>query len=200
MNTQQRLATLAVIIFTTLGLYAQRVSDDDVLKMRAAEKAGQMNDYISMMASKKKSRENRLYYRQKALNLFVGKGFEYDENGVSKKGVMMETTSVNNPTKRRELMRDYFQRVVDYRYSDVTITSTDVAMMKVSALQQIDDDTFVCTCQFDQAFIGYRDGVPQYKDITTKRVKCYIKKERTEAGIEYIVRLGDVSAISTTKM
>ena len=200
MNIKQRYAVLAMTLFVALGLSAQRISDDDMLKMRAAEKVGQMNDYITMMASKKKSRDNRLYYREKALNLFVGKGYDYEENGVNKKGVKMQTTNVNSNVIREEFVRDYFQRVVDYRYSDVKISSTEVAKMKVSELQQIDDDTFVCTCQFDQAFIGYRDGIPQYKDITTKRVKCYIIRERTEERVEYIVRLGDVTAISTKKM
>lgn len=44
-----------------------------------------MNDYISYMANKKKSKKTRLYYKTKALRLFAGGGDCYEENGVQKK-------------------------------------------------------------------------------------------------------------------
>ncbi len=151
------------------------------------------------MASKKKSVEVRQKYRKEALNLFIGEGNSYEENGVQKEGVLMEVTSVNRPGKRRELIRDYFSRIIKFNYNDVNISSTDIAEIKVSNLQKISDNQYVCTCQFDQAFVGYRDGRPVYKDITTKRVKCYITIDRTVDGDEYIIKLGDTEAIATKR-
>ena len=158
-----------------------------------------MNDYISFMANKKKTVEIRQKYRKSALNLFIGEGNSYEENDIIKDGVLMEVTSVNRPGKRNELMRDYFSRIIKLNYNDVNISSTGIAEIKVSNLQKISENQYVCTCQYDQAFVGYRDGRPVYKDITTKRVKCYITVENTYDGQEYIIKLGDTEAIATKR-
>ena len=201
MKALNKLSVLFLAMFCIVSsVKAQTVDQEEMIKRRAAEKVAQMNDYISFMASKRKSTENRKYYKTKALNLFMGKGFSYEENGVEKDGVMMETSSVNRTSVNHSLMRDYFDRVIRLRYSDVKITSTEIADIKVSNLQQIDENLYVCTCQYDQAFVGYRDGKPAYKDITTKRIKCYVYAEDTEDGLEYIILLGDVTALETKRM
>lgn len=179
---------------------AQTVDQEEMIKRRAAEKVAQMNDYISFMASKKKSTENRKYYKKKALNLFMGKGFSYKEDGVEKDGVMMETSSLNRSSVNHKLMREYFDNLISLKYTEVKITSTEIANIKVSNLQQIDENLYVCTCQYDQAFVGYRDDRPVYKDITTKRIKCYVYAEDTEDGKEYVILLGDVTALETKPM
>ncbi len=188
----------AAMLLLSLPLHAQIVNNDEI-KNQAAMRVAQMNDYISFMATKKKKLELRNYYRTKALNLFVGAGDEYEENGVTKQGVTMEVTSVNRKSKSHQLMRDYFSRLIKLGYNDVSITSTDVSHIKVSSLQKVGEHRYVCTCQFDQAFVGMRDGRPVYKDITTKRVKCYIIEEITETGPAYIVELGDVQADATRR-
>lgn len=197
MNNMKKLFVFLISVFFITTASAQ--VNKDLLMRRAAEKVSQMNDYISFMASKKKSVEVRQRYRTNALNLFIGEGNSYEENGVQKEGVLMETTSVNRQGKKNELMRDYFTRIINYNYNDVNITSTGIAEIKVSSLQKVSDNMYVCTCQYDQAFVGYRDGRPAYKDITTKRVKCYITVERTVDGEEYIIKLGDTEAIATKR-
>lgn len=191
---------LITMFFMVSNVSAQTFDQEKMIQKRAAEKVAQMNDYISFMASKKKNLENRKYYKPKALNLFMGKGYSYEENGVEKKGVMMEITSVNRKSVSHQLIRDYFDNLINLKYTDVQITSTEIANIKVSNLQQIDENLYVCTCQYDQAFAGYRDGRPVYKDITTKRIKCYVKVEDTEDGEEYIIMLGDVTALSTKRL
>lgn len=97
-------------------------------------------------------------------------------------------------------MKKYFQNLIDLKYNDVQITSTDVADIKVSQLQRIGENLYVCTCYFEQAFIGYMDGRLVYKDITRKHVKCYVYAEETESGTEFMVLLGDVTADQTRKL
>ena len=191
-----------LLTFICIALSASAgISDqEEMIKRRAAEKVAQMNDYISFMANKKKSQEVRRNYKKYALNLFMGKGFEYEENGVPKTGVMMEVTSKYRKTVSHPLIRNYFQNIIDMQYTDVKITSTEIANIKVSDLHQIDSNLFVCTCQYNQAFIGYKDGRPAYKDITTKRIKCYVKAEDTEDGTEYVIMLGDITAERTREM
>lgn len=197
MKIISRIFVVLLAIFTiSSAASAQSYAQDEMIKRRAAEKVGQMNDYISFMGSKKKKIENRRYYKDKALKLFIGKGYDYEENDVIKEGVMMEITSLNRKPIHK-LIRTYFNNLVNLSYSDVRITSTEIADIKVSNLQQIDNNLYVCTCQFDQAFVGYRDGRPVYQDITTKRVKCYVYAEDTEDGFEYVILLGDVTALET---
>lgn len=200
MKAQQKflVALLAIFSLATTA-FAQVEGQEEMIKRRAAEKVGQMNDYISFMANKKKPEESRLYYRTKALNLFIGKGFSYEENGVTKEGVMMQVTSKNRKSVSTPFIRTYFQNLVTglRSYTDVKIEATEIADIKVSELRQIDTNLWVCTCQYDQAFEGVRDGRLIYRDITTKRIKCYVVAEDTEDGWEFIILLGDVYAIET---
>ena len=190
------MAVIAVLCLASAGS-AQAAPLNEMLKRRAAEKVKQMNDNISFMAKKDKSLTARRYYKTKTLNLFIGKGYEYEENGIKKEGVMMETTSTNRASVSHKLLRTYFENLINLNYSDVQISSTEIADIKVSDLKKINDTLYVCTCQYDQAFVGYRDGRPVYKDITTKRITCYVEAEYTEDGTEYIILLGDVTALET---
>ena len=195
----KRITMLLLVMMMITQAFAQSSATEQI-KRRAAEKVGLMNDYISYMANKKKSKKTRLYYKTKALRLLAGGGDCYEENGVQKEGVQMEVTSINRKTKSRRLMKEYFQSLIDFKYNDVQITSTDVADIKVSQLQRIGENLYVCTCYFEQAFIGYMDGRPVYKDITHKHVKCYVYAEETESGTEFMVLLGDVTADQTRKL
>lgn len=173
---------------------------DEQIKRTAAQRVAQMNDYISFMADKSNDMETRQYYKKQALNLFAGRGYNYEENGVNKEGVRMEITSVNNTRPRSKLMRVYFNGLMNLTYQKVSIQSTELASIKVSNLQKVDNNMYVCTCYFDQVFVGYRDGRPVYKDITRKKVKCYIEVQDVEGGPqEYVVLLGDVQAIDTKR-
>lgn len=173
---------------------------DEQIKRTAAQRVAQMNDYISFMADKSNDMKTRQYYKKQALNLFAGRGYNYEENGVNKEGVRMEITSVNNTRPRSKLMRAYFNGLMNLTYQMVSIQSTELASIKVSNLQKIDNNMYVCTCYFDQVFVGYRDGRPVYKDITRKKVKCYIEVQDVEGGPqEYVVLLGDVQAIDTKR-
>lgn len=195
----KRITMLLLVMMVITQAFAQSSATEQI-KRRAAEKVGLMNDYISYMANKKKSDKTRIYYKTKALRLFAGGGDSYEENGVQKEGVQMEVTSINRKTKSRRLMKKYFQSLIYFNYNDVQITSTDVADIKVSQLQRIGENLFVCTCYFEQAFVGYMDGRPVYKDITRKHVKCYVYAEETESGTEFMVLLGDVTADQTRKL
>lgn len=195
----KKILLLQFIVMIFAPMMAQN-SVEDQIKRRAAERVAQMNDYISFMADKSNDLETRQYNKKQALNLFAGRGYDYEENGIHKEGVRMEVTSVNNTRPRAKLMRVYFNGLVNLTYQKVSIQSTEVSSIKVSNLQKVDNNLYVCTCYFDQVFIGYRDGIPVYKDITRKKVKCYVEVQDAEDGLEYVVLLGDVHAIDTKRI
>lgn len=195
----RRIVVLQFAFLFFLPIMGQNAVDEQI-RRTAAQRVAQMNDYISFMADKSNDMETRQYYKKQALNLFAGRGYNYEENGVNKEGVRMEITSVNNTRPRSKLMRVYFNGLMNLTYQKVSIQSTELASIKVSNLQKIDNNMYVCTCYFDQVFVGYRDGRPVYKDITRKKVKCYIEVQDVEGGPqEYVVLLGDVQAIDTKR-
>lgn len=195
----KRILLLQFFVMIFAPMMAQN-SVEEQIKRRAAERVAQMNDYISFMADKSNDLETRQYNKKQALNLFAGRGYDYEENGIHKEGVRMEVTSVNNTRPRAKLMRVYFNGLVNLTYQKVSIQSTEVSSIKVSNLQKVDNNLYVCTCYFDQVFIGYRDGIPIYKDMTRKKVKCYVEVQDAEDGLEYVVLLGDVHAIDTKRI
>lgn len=203
-----KLFLLAItVIIASSNLHAQsNISNNPDLKRRAAECVAQMNDYISFMSDKAKDLKTRGVYRSEALNLFIAQGEAYEEETtdeyghiqkVHKDGAMMEITSKFRRRPTHRLIKDYFTALMNMRYSKVDIQSTDVAEIEVSNLKKVGDGHYTCTCYFEQAFCGYRDGKPVYKDITRKKVECHIFVLDTEEGEMYIVRLGDVTALET---
>lgn len=206
MNTILKFALASIVILmSSISVSAKEFDEDNLIQQRAKERVRLMNDYISFMSDKSKSTKTRYYYREKALPLFIGKGFEYEENGIPKKGVRMQTTSVNRPgVTNILLLRDYFTSLVNLEYSEINITSTEIADIKVSDLKKVDSSNnktlYMCTCQYVQYFRGeYGDGYV-YADKTTKRIVCYVEVEDTEDGQEFIIKLGDVEAISTERL
>ena len=194
-----------IILFASTVSYAQS-SKSDLIARRAQQKVKQMTDYVAYMANKEKPIEDRKEYRIAALNLFIGHGEPYIVNGASREGVYMQITSKYRKKPTQRLMKDYFTGLINMRYSKVVIESSDIADIKVSELKKVADHEYECTCTFVQAFCGYRDGKPVYKDITKKRVTCRIIEEETvnitdsgdiKTEYEYVVLLGDVEALET---
>ena len=139
------LASLALLT-VPMFLNGQNIDENKLLQQRAKERVRLMNDYVSWMADKRNPEDERKYYRTEALPLFIGKGYEYKENGTTKKGVMMQTTSVNKPgIVNTTLIRDYFTRLTNLKYTSVNITSTEIADIKVSDLKKIDSNLYECT-------------------------------------------------------
>lgn len=202
-TTYHIIINLILSVFACNNLiYAQSERElTETAKMRAQQEVGQLLDYIDFIARKDFSLQEKKSYKKEALNLFVGKGYEYEEDGMTKRGVRMQTKSLYRKTTTSKLMRDYFDGLMNLRYAKVVIESTEITQIKVSELRKTGEGEYVCTCYFDQAFAGYtKEGNPIYKDLTRKRVKCYISMVEIDGTIELIIRLGDVSVDSIKRL
>ena len=191
-----RFFTVIISFMICTFAFSQDINDK-VIKCRIPEVVAQLNDYISFIADKEQPLKQKLHFKEKALSLFIGKGYGYEEDGVKKEGVILEVTSKNRRQTRRLLIRDYLDNLINRLngYTDVKITATEIGNIKLSELIQISTNLWVCECDFNQVFEGMRDGRPVYRDITTKRIKCYVTAEDTEEGREYIIKLGNIYAI-----
>ena len=182
---------------------------EDDIKKQVVSKVGYLNSLISLIADKNQSMENRKYYRQEALKLFINNGEGYNEYLTQKDGtdsiavrpgVMMEVTSVGRSTVKRYIFKEYLNNLANLKYDKVYIETTEATKIKVSNLHKIKNNLYTCTCFFKQAFIGYdKEGRVAYSDITTKRVECQVEVDYIpgESQPEYVIRLGDIKAIDT---
>lgn len=209
------LLLIATLIFINIPNFAQNRSQEDEIKDRAKQKVGLLCEYITSIANKKEELQRRLHYCKQALSLFIGKGDSYEENGVLRKGVLIGISSLNRknadgtPQVNYKLMKLYLNGLANMRYARVDIRHTDIADFKISDLRKhpTEPNMFTCTVDIEQYFEGYNgDGQLLYYDKVIKRVKCYVIREVVDGGIttdevnyEYLVLLGDVDNIETTK-
>lgn len=205
-NNFIKLISSAFFLLVSTSICAQIQEElNEQAKTKVKEVVAQMNDYISFMANPKKDTEMRHLYRKQALNLFIGKGYDYEEEGIEKEGVLMEVSSINRKRKSSKLTRIYFSGLIKMGYSAVEIKSTKCYDIKVSNLKKIADNEYVCTCEFEQTFRGFGDGYVYGPEVTRKRVKCYVTIEPIEQNkdgksVEYKLRLGDTSVLETRKL
>lgn len=192
---------LFIIILSPNNLHASAEDKTTMIGRRVAETVMMLNDYIQFMADKHKSLSKRKYYRDKALSLFIEQGNAYEENGVLKNGAMIETFSRYRKKPTRRLVRDYFTGLMNLKYSKVSVTSAQFANIELSNLEKIaeteDGTLYACRCYVDQDFIGYRDGVAAYRDITRRIVTFRIVISDFNDLEHCIVLLGDITAIAS---
>lgn len=189
-----------VFVFSAFASISFAQQDiEEMIHIRVPEKVAQLLDDIEIIANPENSKDVRTRFKGKAVRLFIANCEPYEEEGIQKKGVEIEITSIYRTKPRRRLMKDYFTGLMNLRYSKVEIKSSKIHDIQVSELRQIDENTFVCTAVFVQVFVGFKDGKPVYTDRTKKSVKCYVYREDTMDGYEYIVKLGDTKALETKR-
>ena len=105
---------LTAIMMLACATVQAQISADEMLKRRCADKVKQMCDYIEYMANPQQKVNNRRYYRTAALNLFVGQGNSYEEDGRIRDGVTMEVTNRSSCKKPYSyLMKQYFSNLIN---------------------------------------------------------------------------------------
>lgn len=122
--------TLSIAIVTS----AQIDGQEEAIKRCAVEAISQLNDYILFMANKNKSVEHRMQYKTKALNMFVGNGYSYEENGVNKEGALIHIKTRNGRIHTIPV-RNYFESLVtDKRsYSGIKIETAEKHVVEEEA-------------------------------------------------------------------
>lgn len=202
MRLMYYIVTTLLMLLGSLATQAKepKLPDEEIITTHVCSKVKQMCDYIEFFGNPQNSREVKAKYMLKALRLFLADCEPYEEDGIQKKGVEMEITSTYRTKPRRCLMKDYFTGLMNMRYSKVDIKSSDIHDIQVSKLKPISENTYVSTATFVQVFTGYKDGKPIYSKRTKKNIKCYVLREETMDGEEYMVKLGDTKALETKRI
>lgn len=178
------------------------------LQNRVKNKVDEFQFYLGQLANKRKtSMQVKQNAYDSAMKLFIGEGNNYTVydpdlgRTVEKSAVRMEVSSKYRSTKTRTLMTRYLQNLMNNtRYTQIEITDVDV--VRVDNIQQVGDH-YECMATFHQKFIGYRDNRKVYSDITTKRIRVYIKaiqipKSDGSTQVIWNAFLGDIYVLDTT--
>lgn len=206
------LFAVVLSFINTATIQAQTLTDNQkvLLQERVKQKVEEFQYSLSQIVNAQNSHKIRSEHVELLTNLFIGKCEPYkyyDENlgkEVKSKGVKMQTSSVNHSYKSRQLMKDYIYKLynpetgeTELRYSKITIESASA--VRVDNIERVGDH-YECVAYFCQKFIGYRDGNVVYSDVTSKKVRCYIKSIDTDKnGTTWDAKLGDMYVISTEK-
>lgn len=152
-----------------------------------------MLNYVSKLNDKQKSKKVRAFYRQKALDLFIGAGKSYTINNITYPPVKMQVTSIKTGRKFEIPISKYLTDLINLNYSNIKITYTEVVDLKASDLQKIDEDLYQCTVQYSRIYKRERDGRLRYQDNAVKKIVCFIKRSQIPDGdgFEYLTLLGD---------
>lgn len=101
----------AIAFFCLLANAAQDSLTNHIVERAFNSTFARLNDYILFMADKTNDLETRQYYKKQALNLFAGRGYDYEEDGIRKEGARIIISSANKPQTRSLLVRVYFSMV-----------------------------------------------------------------------------------------
>lgn len=198
-------------LLITLSFAAQSFSQSSLderqksfIKLRAAQKTAQMNEYIAYMVDEGYPTSTRKDYMNAAKDLFMGRAEYYDAEGYSKIS-NMQVTSVSRPTPRTYPVKNYFESLVGLItrgvYDCAKINATDVMDMQVSNLRHLYDNVYECTVAYVQVFCGYKDHKPWYCDRTKKNIKAKVWIiPDGDGGYEIAVFLDDCHATETKKI
>lgn len=204
---------LAFALVCTISANAQGLTKEEkeILKDRIVSKVEEFQYLLGKIVDANNSRNVRTNAVDLIYNLFMGKCEPYDyydyESGsnIHNTGVKMQTSSVNRKNKSTQKMKNYIRKLYNpdtgrsaMNYSKIEIDS--VGAVRVDNIER-EGDQYVCVAYFCQKFIGYRDGRVAYGDVTTKKVKFYIKElDGGKYGRRFEAKMGDVYVISTERI
>lgn len=179
-------------------------TEKEELQIRAAEKINTFVGYLGTIGSKDVSDILKDEAVKSALELFIGKGYNYtyeDDYGnrITHDPVTMQTTGRNGRKYRPKRMTLYLDNLRKLPYSKVVVESADA--VRVDQITETEDGKYKAIAYYFQKFIGMRDGKVVYQDYTQKKLTIYIERRQidTPVGTEnvWVIQLGDVSAQET---
>lgn len=164
------------------------------LKRSYGETLRRLRDYIEYMSNPQQKVNNRRFYRTAALNLFVGQGNSYEKDGLISDGVTVSVYSANGSSCKKFLVKQFLSNLIKRMdHPKYTVIGEDIYSLNVCEFRPLSNDLYVSDVYVSlTTCCGSRDGRTEYKDITRKHLKWYVKVEQTEDGDEYEVLLGDI--------
>jgi len=208
------LLAVCAIAMSAMNATSQTLTEQQktLLQERIVSKVDEFQHSLSKIVDTSNSHKARTEHYGLLMHLFIGEcePYSYWDEGLKKKvpntGVKMQTSSVNRTYKSTQLMKKYITKLYDpstgkskMSYTKIEIDS--VGAVRVDNIENVGDH-YECVAYFCQMFKGYRDGRLWYADVTTKKVRCFIKKIDVGGGggTVWDAKLGDIYVLSTKRI
>lgn len=171
------------------------ITTEKAIQLEVKEKVELLQVYLELMTGG--NVENRIYYQEKALALFIGNGGSYAINGVHNRGASIEVTSISLKDKRRSLIEHYFHRLKNLQHCPI-IESVDYIVIPTKGLHHISDNTYVCEVFQSTYYVRNQSGISVFKDETKKMMSCQVILEAIDYDNppKFIILLSDIRAVS----
>lgn len=207
MKAKEILLSLALCLLG-MNMQAQTVLSDEErieIEQRVLEKIDDFISYLPEIAAKKnKSYDEQqlaLKYIEKALELFIGGGEDYeymDQAGNQRmhEAVKMQTTSRGRANKPQPMKR-YLNRLMALPYEKVEIESCKAIRID-KHLHYVGNNRWSGSAVFMQVFRATQDGRFVVNDTDEKQVTFYVDQEEFEYGVNgekqvvWTIKLGDM--------
>ena len=183
-------------------------SDLNELTRQAKNKVDQFNDYISVIAKKKKyqtpteqieDNRNKDAFIKQALVLFIGGGYQSkDVYGNIIPAPTMETSVLKRNGSTRITTRtipEYLKHMKQLNYSEVMVKASDAHF--TSDVKKVSDKEYQMTLSYAQIYIGKRGEVTVYTDKTRKTIVVHVERYVKDGHTRWTVLLGNVKVDAT---
>lgn len=175
------------------------------VKAYAKEKVDEFNGHLSFIASKKYGDAVKDVHIQQALMLFIGKGKASVDNMGNEIGApIMQVSFKNRRTGevrvRDRFLTDYLPAMKNLGYTDVSVTSSEATYISDLQKDGVDDDgneRYRAVLSYAQIFVGKRDGIVVYRDLTKKSIEVYITVKTYGDKKLYEILLGNIKVDAT---
>lgn len=144
---------------------------DSLTISRYVQKIMLLQEYLSDMSNNNENLPNRLHYASKVLSLFINNGGEYEENGIKRKGVIIELPSTEGVSRR--LLKNYLNGVAHLRYKPIRITGCIIGHVNVGSMRPHPESGFIGEVTYDTKLEFSPEGF-RLQDISPRKVMCII--------------------------
>ena len=168
----------------------------EMFRTEVRNRTNRFQSYLTFIGSKKNSLDIKRVYIKQALQLFIGKGEDYEDvYGNPQPAVGMETTSKQTKKKSWQTTKRYLNRLATIDYEEIEIAWVDTC--RVSNFYKVKDGVYSATVTVSQRFAGYRKDGRSYIDTTVKSIDIHLEEYLTPVGKRYRILFGDIEAIET---
>lgn len=179
-TNMKTIVSIFFVLFANVFLVNAQQRVDSLVIDRTIQKIRLFQEYLNTISDDRESYSNRLHFANKALSLFIGKGDSYEENGVTRKGVVVEMHSITrknadrSPNFTRRLMKTYINGVANLKYEPIHITGCIIGHVDKSSIHQLPDSSCVVgDIIYDTKLEFTSDGYRCY-DISPHKVRCVV--------------------------
>lgn len=191
------------LVVTTISAQQYELSDvqQEEIKEQAMRQVEKYENCLKYMASKRTNDRVKYAYKRRALGLFMGNGEEYYNNKTKEvePACTTQVSSVRRTEPLRLKTKEYLERVIDYTYTDVSMEEAELVVVDNLVKVADNDSVYYGVAHFAIEFVGYRDNIPIYSDITWKDMEIIVIRRETGTGVLFDVKLGNSQVTATEK-